>query len=294
VTGVTPLGSSIQGASVSPQAVAPRLRRSITQLLPGQLEGLKRAFELMQELRDDRGYQHHAGLHGLPLPKYCKVAHGQPVFLAWHRAYLYVFELALRDAAARENIPGVALAWWDWRTVRDIPAAFLDIGGALNPLASVQINDLALQQGLVDQEGSPAAQARTHALARIPNTFREPGRPGTRPLPTEADVDDLLDRDDFLDFQNALEDFHGDVHIWVGGHMSSIPFAAYDPIFWAHHAMVDRIWRLWQLKHPHAPHPPALLGRALEPFALTVRETLDVTSLGFDYAVTTAHDLKLD
>ncbi len=31
--------------------------------------------------------------------------------------------------------------------------------------------------------------------------------------------------------------------------MGDVAYAAYDPLFWAHHAMVDRIWRLWQLKH---------------------------------------------
>ena len=46
------------------------------------------------------------------------------------------------------------------------------------------------------------------------------------------------------------------MHIWVGGHMGQIPFAAYDPIFWAHHTMIDRLWRLWQLRHPGT-LPPA-------------------------------------
>ena len=53
--------------------------------------------------------------------------------------------------------------------------------------------------------------------------------------------------------------------------MGQIPFAAFDPIFWAHHTMIDRLWRLWQLAHPHAPCPPALLDDALPPFRMTVR-----------------------
>jgi tyrosinase len=70
--------------------------------------------------------------------------------------------------------------------------------------------------------------------------------------------------------------------------MGQIPTAAYDPIFFAHHTMIDRIWRLWQLAHPAASPPTTLLGRALPPFAMTVTETLSTTALGYDYAASTA------
>ena len=262
-------------------AVALHQRRSVTQLSPDQLATLRTAFEAVQALGDDRGYQYHAGIHGLPLPKYCKIAHGQALFLPWHRAYLYNFELALRDQVA-----DAALAWWDWRVEQALPGAYTDkaVADKPNPLYSVHINDLALEQGLRDED--PSARR----LARQPDTARQPGLPEAPPLPTPADIDALLGIGQFLDFQSQLEGFHNDVHVWVGGHMSDIPFAAYDPIFWAHHTMIDRIWRVWQLRHPHATPPDALLASPLPPFRLSVAQTLDVTSLGYDYAVTTAHD----
>jgi tyrosinase len=49
--------------------------------------------------------------------------------------------------------------------------------------------------------------------------------------------------------------------------------------------MIDRVWRLWQLRHPGARPPAALLDDALPPFRMTVRQTLSVTALGYDYAV---------
>jgi hypothetical protein len=52
--------------------------------------------------------------------------------------------------------------------------------------------------------------------------------------------------------------------------------------------MIDRVWRLWQLRHPHAGPPAALLNQALPPFAMTVVQTLDTNSLGYDYAGSTA------
>jgi len=275
--------TSVTASTVSAgaQAVATRQRRSVSQLLPRQLGDLREGFRKMQALSDDRGYQFHAGIHGLPLPKYCKIAHGQGLFLAWHRAYLYVFEQALR-----KQVPTAVLAWWDWTRVPRIPRALDEKqqpDGQPNPLYSVRINTLARQQARNDPE-----EQLDHILAQYPDTFRQPGRPGARPLPTAAQVEDALARGDFGDFQDALEQIHNDVHVWVGGHMGDIPFAAYDPIFWAHHCMIDRLWYLWQLAHPGA-HPPAnLLGRALPPFAMTVRDTLDITQLGYDYAATTA------
>ena len=56
------------------------------------------------------------------------------------------------------------------------------------------------------------------------------------------------------------------------------------PIFFAHHVTVDRIWRLWQLRHPTAGVPASLIDEALPPFNMTVRQTLSVTALGYDYA----------
>lgn len=56
-----------------------------------------------------------------------------------------------------------------------------------------------------------------------------------------------------------LERIHGGVHNNVGemtdqniprGHMALIPLSAYDPIFWLHHANMDRLTALWQALHP--------------------------------------------
>jgi tyrosinase len=90
---------------------------------------------------------------------------------------------------------------------------------------------------------------------------------------------------DFTGFSSEVEGLHDRVHMWVGGHMGQIPYAAFDPIFWAHHCMIDRLWRVWQLRHPGARPPAAILDDALPPFRMTVRQTLSVTALGYDYAV---------
>ncbi|KAK3943651.1 hypothetical protein QBC46DRAFT_306734 [Diplogelasinospora grovesii] len=47
---------------------------------------------------------------------------------------------------------------------------------------------------------------------------------------------------------DSLEGLHDSVHDLAGGggHMSYIPYSAFDPIFFLHHAMVDRIFAIWQ------------------------------------------------
>ncbi|KAL4915885.1 common central domain of tyrosinase-domain-containing protein [Aspergillus aurantiobrunneus] len=51
-----------------------------------------------------------------------------------------------------------------------------------------------------------------------------------------------------------LEYIHNNVHGWVGGdfngHMSQIPVATFDPLFWLHHCNIDRIFALWQGLNP--------------------------------------------
>lgn len=47
-----------------------------------------------------------------------------------------------------------------------------------------------------------------------------------------------------------LESIHNTIHGYVGGNMGQVPLAAFDPVFWLHHANVDRILVLWQERFP--------------------------------------------
>lgn len=254
--------ASPPAAPLAPQAL--RHRRSVRRLTAGQLADFRKAIVEAQKIGDDRGYQSWAGIHGLPLPISC--VHHRELFLPWHRAYLYFFEKALQDRVA-----GVTLPWWDWTNhANGIPDAYAKrkANGRKNPLFDSPI-----------QPSGRAAPSQTR-------TTRAPGPPGA--LPSPGAVGAVLKNPDFFTFQTQLESIHDGVHVWTGGTMGDISTAAYDPLFWAHHCMIDRLWYLWQLRHPGAGVPAALLNRALAPFPMTVRETLDVTQLGYDYAASTA------
>ena len=52
--------------------------------------------------------------------------------------------------------------------------------------------------------------------------------------------------------------------------------------------MIDRLRYLWQLTHPGSLPPAQTLDLALAPFPMTVRQTLDISLLGYEYAVQTS------
>ena len=104
-------------------------------------------------------------------------------------------------------------------------------------------------------------------------------------MPSPERVSSIIDLADFVDFTTQLESVHNQIHVWVGGTMDMIPLAAFDPIFWAHHTMIDRIWYLWQQAHPGAGVGAVPLDTPLGPFpTLNVGQTLDIATLGYQYA----------
>ncbi len=242
-----------------------KLRKSVTSLSDDELGLLREAFRKMMAISDNRGYQYYAGIHGLPL-QHC--VHHRPLFIPWHRAYLYFFGQALQDQVA-----GVTVPWWDWSSEQahqeGVPQAFTDdhVNGQPNPLCKFHIK-LTTRLTTIDRD-----------------TRRFPGNPSK--LPDSNKIEKLLSLSNFTDFANSLEDIHNSIHFWTGGRqgdMASIPTAAYDPIFWAHHSMVDRLWYLWQLRHNNNGMPSQMLGQVLVPFNMTVADTLDIHKLGYEYA----------
>ena len=226
---------------------------------------LQDAYEKMQAISeaDNRSWMYWAEAHGFN--RYECWHHGRvandgfpyDLFLPWHRAYLSFF-----DNTARDHNADAILPWWDWTSPvshqTGVPAAFA-AGGS------------ALESGpMPDMNGEPARR-----------TVRNPSNPAT--LPTPERLDAILGLTDFRDFSNQLQDIHDRMHGWVGGDMGSIGTSAFDPVFWAHHCMIDRCWYLWQLRHGVNNIPANYLDQALFP-GYTVRQVLDVQTLGYDYA----------
>jgi tyrosinase len=248
-----------------------RHRKSIEKLRPDQLKALRGGFRKIQRLRDPNGFWYWAGIHGAPRYQ-CEHSpeNGYDnLFLPWHRAYLYRLELALQTKEPLATLP-----WWDWPSSRvaGVPPAYADeeAEGGPNPLAGADLPPL-----LTEQPGWPSHTSRKE---------QTPSR-----LPSLAKVEEILELTNFDDFSLQLEtQLHNKVHVWVGGTMGVIGLAAYDPLFWAHHTMVDRLWSVWQTRHSNRGPRPSLWGRVLRGLDMTVEDVLDTSALGYEYAGSSA------
>lgn len=248
------------------------LRPSVEALenTPGGLDALRDSYGKMQALTDNRGWTYWAGIHGFP--QFLCWHHGRigtgsqapfNLFLPWHRAYLLYWEHTARDQNSKMVLP-----WWDWTSTGShtvgIPKSFTGntVAGKNNSLSSGPRPAMP---------GVPAGQTR-----------RAPGSPAA--LPTSAAVNALMNLGNFIDLDVQIEDIHDSVHGWCGGDMGQVARAAFDPIFWSHHCMIDRIWYLWQLKNGINTIPDDYLDQPLAPFNMKVRDVLDINRLGYEYA----------
>ena len=86
-----------------------------------------------------------------------------------------------------------------------------------------------------------------------------------------------------LRMEELLKSIHNSGHNWVSGSMGSILNAPCDPVFWMHHAEIDRLWWVWQ--QAHAGQNPPLAGAAatMDPWTENHPDTRVINALGFTY-----------
>jgi hypothetical protein len=103
-------------------------------------------------------------------------------------------------------------------------------------------------------------------------------------MPTDDQVESQIRPSVFSVFQRSLElGAHAAVHIAIGGTMNSSSSPA-DPIFFLHHANLDRIWAEWQQKNPRS--NPTNRNEILQRrpiMGVRVSSVLKVSSLGYSY-----------
>lgn len=190
-----------------------------------------------------------------------------PNFFGWHRMYLYYFERVLRWAAEDDTL---RLPYWDYTNPQQVklPQEFRNPknSGIPNPLYN-ELRDAGINKGRVTLD------------------------------PNATNIDSLLGKPDFLDFELNVEyinhSVHGYVHCTVGpdcpvADMGDVPVAANDPVFYSHHANIDRLWACWQKLHPT---PAGVWQNAQFSFVdetgamqtKPIKEFLDSVPLGYVY-----------
>jgi len=220
------------------------IRKDIETLTGPEIEALRVGVRVMQSrtASSPTSWIFQANIHGFPQgsgsnPAWRSCQHGSFFFLAWHRMYLYFFERILRAASGSRNL---TLPYWNYSkdtpTARALPLPFRPqtIGNppTSNPLYVAQrapgINTGALLPPSAVQTGSAMG-----TLNFTGGAFHFGGR--TVVAPTNSGGGGGR-----LEFQP-----HNAIHVQVGGWMGSPSWAARDPIFWLHHANIDRLWNQW-------------------------------------------------
>jgi tyrosinase len=180
--------------------------------------------------------------------------HGTQRFLPWHRVFLLMLEQALRSVH-----PDVSIPYWDWTKANE-----QSIPGWL--VAVLPTVPMPLPQGPI-------------TVVRSPGTLADLATIASNMPAVEADTT-------FPAFTAGLEAIHDGVHVWVGGTMAYIATAPADPIFWMHHANIDRLWWQWQQANPG--QNPNLTGTGansavMDPWTYTEPDTRDIIAMGYTY-----------
>jgi polyphenol oxidase len=159
--------------------------------------------------------------------------HGSWLFLPWHRAYLYFHE---RILGALINDKSLRLAYWDWDNAqhRAVPPAWLTPDNNSNSLFDQNRSAVAGNQ-------APNSIVGPQIMSPIINAATFASFGGRSPIANVNRAGNL---------ENGP---HGAVHIWCGdtsmqsasADMGLLDTAAQDPIFFAHHANIDRLWSVW-------------------------------------------------
>ena len=256
------------------------------------------------DLADPTSWGYMAAMHGTDVPRarwpqgatWNQCQHASWFFLPWHRMYLHYFQTAVRAAVARLGGPDDwALPYWDYsdpnrQDVRALPPAFRQPrmpNGDPNPLFTAEraagVNDGAKLPALAVQLGDAMRET----------VFADPTGGGA------GFGGGVTGWNDAGGVMGSLENVpHGPVHMGVGGTtprrwMSRFQTAGLDPVFWLHHANVDRLWEAWLAQGGGRANPTSTkwlgmkftLGGGASALTLAVRDVLDTTQapLGYRY-----------
>ena len=207
----------LAGSLHAPHGVAPppmMVRKNIRSLSATETQGLRDAVAAMQALpaTDPCSWDYQANIH------FTRCDHSVEYWLPWHRMYLHYFEKIL---VAKSGGKLHGLPYWDYTQSTETtfpgkyyPANYTSGGTShpnslhYTPRTNVTSATFALDFGSTD---------------------------------VTADDSNLV----FDGFSGGLQSApHNYVHVAIGGTMGNF-HSPEDPIFWAHHAVLDRQWAKW-------------------------------------------------
>ncbi|MCC8363309.1 tyrosinase family protein [Lysobacter sp. A6] len=201
-------------------------------------------------------------------------------FLPWHRMFLFFYEQVIREVSGRADF---TLPYWDYTSADPakrgiLPPQFRMPGDPM--WGTLYRSDrLALansgQRIDLNQPTDQMDITATMASASYSNV-------GT-----------------VLGFCRSIDaNIHGRIHVLTGNssNMGSIPNSARDPLFWVHHANIDRLWASWNANFGGLnPTTGTWLNtqftfsdRLGQPVTGRLRDFLSTSTLGYGYDVLVA------
>jgi len=208
-------------------------------------------------------------------------------FLPWHRAYLWFLERHLAYFLTNDlHLPAgqsFAIPYWDWVIHKEIPntglreaqrkpSPMFGYNGDLEDMVNgdgLDFDNMALwdgnrgptiQKSQMDPGNEVTPDSKDHVRETL-NFMTPEFIQGILGLPFEYfGGKEVISR---KDGQGVLEiGPHNDVHDWVGSRlgtnrdMGTLRYAALDPIFFMHHANIDRIWSWYRKPQPDPDSSP--------------------------------------
>ncbi|KAK9761323.1 hypothetical protein K7432_013859, partial [Basidiobolus ranarum] len=257
-------------------------RREVRSLSVTELQAFIKAVQDLHTGPAPTKYDELANIHAT----YFSEAHNNAAFFPWHRKFIKDFELALQ----KQN-PNVQLPYWDWSLDSQSPAESGIFSSDFFGGNGDSSNNYCLTDGPF--AGWTMNYPDVHCLKRQfdgtdPNTIEPFYSPEALKYVTSRSKS-------YATLHRNIESPpHGVVHVGIGGDQGDMAFATStnDPLFWLHHAFIDKIWADWQRSNPtkssdyggNGPrNTKAALGDIMIPFNITVKSMLDTTKAGLCY-----------
>lgn len=150
-------------------------------------------------------------------------------FLPWHRMFVYYLERIVRHVSGNSAF---TLPYWNYTSTDPARRGVVPL--------QFRLPDDPLYRSLYRPNRSVLANA---------------GEPIHKNQPTDVmDISDAMaspsysSANDVQGFCRAIDSgIHGRIHVLVGNSkgMGAVPYAGNDPLFWVHHANIDRMWASW-------------------------------------------------
>lgn len=255
-------GAALLGFCAGPAfgQTAGRVRRGASSLsaTSDDVVAFGEGMALMKRRGDARSWSRQNSIHAR------NGQHNNGLFLPWHRLQLAHLE---RIIAGLTGHASFAMPYWDAQEHQTLPS-WITAPDAL-------LYERQRARGVDTLDFAAARWARSPHVARLASDGFETF---AGLLPSGAGM---------------VEGYgHNFIHELVGGLMKRLVTAANDPIFWLHHANVDRVWATWHARQPASIYPANWTVRTLNGFVgaqgedtgdWRVGTVLETRSLGYDY-----------